>query len=87
MSRGLIGTLIGVAFVAAVVYAAMGELQTACEVCMRYRGEQICERARAADEQQAIMQATTAACARLSDGVTDGIQCNNTPPVKATCEG
>ena len=85
MSRGLVGTLIGVAVVAAIVVAAMGQLRVSCEVCVHYAGGQVCERARAASEQDATMQATTAACARLTNGVTNSIRCSNTPPVSVTC--
>ncbi len=83
--RILIGSSIGLAFVIAVVIGAMGQLRTRCEVCLEYRAGRTCETARAADRDLAIMQATTAACAKLSAGVTEGIRCNSTPPISTTC--
>jgi hypothetical protein len=81
----LVGSLIGVAFVAAVVIGAMGQLQSRCEVCIEFGGARSCNTAHAADRETAIMQATTAACAKLSGGVTDGIRCNASPPLSTTC--
>lgn len=83
--RMLVGALIGAAFLIAVVIGAMGQLRTRCEVCLEYRGARTCETARAADRNLAVMQATTAACAKLSGGVTEGIRCNNTPPISTNC--
>jgi hypothetical protein len=83
--RKVVGIGIGIAVVAAIVYATMGQLRVSCEVCMTYRGGQVCESARAADRDQATQQARTAACTRLSGGVTDGIQCNNTRPLSVRC--
>jgi hypothetical protein len=83
--RVLVGMLIGVAFLIAVVIGARAQLRTRCEVCLEYRSARTCETARAADRELAIMQATTAACAKLSGGVTEGIRCNNTPPISTSC--
>jgi len=83
--RVLIGLLIGIAFVVAVVIAARQQLRVECEVCMVYDGRRTCEVAHAVDVDHATMQATTAACAKLSQGVTEGIRCNNTPPVSSRC--
>lgn len=85
MQRRLVGILIGVVFVAVVVFAAMRELRVHCEVCMVYGDGEICEEAKAADREHAISQARNAACARLSSGVTDGIECNNTRPRSTVC--
>lgn len=85
--RVLIGTGVLVAFAVAVVLGVMSQLRVECEVCMTYEGRSTCEVAHAADEHQAIAQATTAACAKISAGVTDGIRCSNTPPRKTSCKG
>jgi hypothetical protein len=52
---------------------------------MLYRGDRIYEAARSGDRSQAQRQATSAARAQLSRGVTDGIRCGNTPPVAVEC--
>jgi hypothetical protein len=83
--RVVVGVLIGVVFVVAVIIGAREQLRTRCEVCLEYRTNRTCETARAANRDLAIMQATTAACAKLSGGVTEGIRCNSTPPISTTC--
>jgi hypothetical protein len=85
MARTIVGILIGVGFVVVVVIAAMGQFRVRCEVCMAHRGRQICDVASAADRASAEMQARSSACSQISNGVTDGIQCNNTVPVSVTC--
>ena len=85
MRRAIVGILVGIAFAAAVGFATWDQIRVTCEVCMMYRGRQICEQAVSADRAQAMMHATTSACAQLSAGVTDGIQCNNTRPLSVQC--
>jgi hypothetical protein len=72
-------------FLATVVYAALGQSRVTCEVCMSYQGRQACEKTSAADSEQALMQATSSACSRISGGVTGTIQCNNTRPLSSHC--
>jgi hypothetical protein len=85
MSRAIIGTAIGLAFLAFVVYTAVSQLGTRCEVCMTVQGRTICEAARAADESIAIMQAQSSACSRLTNGVTQTIRCSNMRPTSTDC--
>jgi len=85
VKKVLVGLSIGVAFVTGVVLLALHQVQLKCEVCIRYGGRQVCEAAHAADRTQAVMQATAAACAQLSSGVTAGLQCSNAPPVSLEC--
>jgi hypothetical protein len=79
------GILIGVGFIAAVVVATLNQMRVTCEVCMEYHGRQACEEAVAVDRSEALMQATTSACAQLSGGVTEGIRCNNLQPLSTNC--
>ncbi len=85
MTRALVGTLLGVGFVVALVLTTANQVRVTCEVCMAYRGRQKCEEAVAAERAEAVMQATSSACSQLSGGVTDGIQCNRTPPLSTRC--
>ena len=85
MKRALIGTLLGVGFAIALVVTTANQARVTCEVCMTYRGLQKCEEAVAVDRAAAVMQATSSACTQLSGGVTNGIQCNQTPPLSTRC--
>ena len=83
--RTFVGILIGAAFVGAMIYAVMAESRVECEVCLSYRGQTVCRSSTAVDREHAIAGAVSAACAVLSGGVTDGIQCSHTPPKSQTC--
>ncbi len=50
------------------------------EVCMAFRGQSDCRTASARNRQEALRTAVTNACAQLASGVTDSMQCENTPP-------
>ena len=85
MMRTVVGILLIAGFVTAVFLVGLNQNKVTCEVCMSYRGRQLCERASAIDHEQAMMQATTSACTQISGGVTDGIRCNATPPASSHC--
>ena len=54
------------------------------EVCMAFRGQRDCRTAQARTLQDAMRTAVTNACAQLASGVTDSMQCENTPPDSVT---
>lgn len=83
--RTVIGLLAAAVFLAAIVWVTLQQIQASCEVCMHYRGRQVCETASGIDRDEALLQARNTACAQLSGGVTDGIQCNGTPPQSVRC--
>ena len=75
---------IAIAFVVAVVGLVIsttfqGE-RVRVEVCMVFKGNRDCRSAQAANRQEALRTAVTNACAQLSGGVTESMQCENTPP-------
>jgi len=84
--RAIAGLIIGAAFIAAMVYATLGESQVKCEVCLEFEGRSACRNSAAVDRDNAISGAVTAACAVLSGGVTDGIACTSTPPRSVRCD-
>ncbi|MDH3519981.1 MAG: hypothetical protein OEM49_05935 [Myxococcales bacterium] len=85
MKRALIGIALAIAFVAVPIFVALDHNRVSCEVCMSYRGRQVCEQSSAIDRDEALMQAIYSACSRISSGVTDGIQCNNSRPLSSEC--
>jgi hypothetical protein len=54
------------------------------EVCMVFRGQRDCRKAQAKNREEAQRTAVTNACAQLASGVTDSMQCENTPPESVT---
>ncbi len=73
--------LLAILFVAvvigAVVYTTMSASASRyrCEVCMEFQGRTACRTASAATEPQARRTAQENACAQISSGVTDSMQC------------
>lgn len=72
-------------FVAAVlvviIYSSMGLRQFTCEVCMEFQGRTNCAIASGTSEEEAVRTATDTACATISAGMTESIQCSRTPPI------
>ena len=85
MTQTLVKIALALGFLAIVIYTALGQSRVTCEVCMSYQGRQACETTSAADSAEALMQATSSACSRVSSGVTGTIQCNNTRPLSSHC--
>lgn len=85
MRRTLVGIALAAGFLAAMFYATHREAAVTCEVCMDFGGASACRSSGAADREAARRGAVAAACAVLSGGVTQGIQCDNTPPRSVSC--
>ncbi len=84
--RTAIGWLLGLAFVAALVYATVAETGVECEVCVEFNGRNACRTGTAADRAGAVRGAVSNACKVLSSGVTQSIACDQTPPTSVVCE-
>jgi hypothetical protein len=70
--------------IGAVVYTTMSASTNRyrVEVCMQFQGRSSCRSAGAATELGALRTAQENACAQISSGVTDSMQCGNyTQPV------
>lgn len=72
------------ALLALIVYSSMGLRQFTCEVCMEFQGRTNCATASGTTEEEAVRTATDTACATISAGMTESIQCSRTPPVSVT---
>lgn len=66
------------------VYLTLGLAQFTCEVCMEYQGRRNCATASGTTREEAVRTASDTACATISAGMTESIQCGNTPPVSVT---
>ena len=70
---------------ALIVYSSLGQGGVRCEVCLEFRGRDVCRSVDGANEHDTRMAATTNACAFVASGVTDSMACERTPPRKAEC--
>jgi hypothetical protein len=79
----VIGVLIGL--MAVVVYSTLQIGGVRCEVCIQFRGREVCRAVDGTTEAEALMAATTNVCALLASGVTDTLACERTPPTVSEC--
>ena len=70
----------GVLVIGAVALSSFRTQPFRCRVCITFHGRTDCRSASAQTRQEAQRTATTMACAQISGGVTDSMQCENTPP-------
>lgn len=84
--RTAIGVALALAFAAALVFTLLRETATTCEVCVDFAGRSACRRSSAAESGEAIRMAQSTACAVLSGGVTQGMQCQRTAPRSVQCD-
>ena len=66
-------------------YLTVSAVRAECEVVMSFRGRQATVRASGATEEDARRTAVTAACGQIASGMTELIECENTPPKSQTC--
>lgn len=87
MGRTAIGIAIGIVFVGAVIWSALSESAARCEICVEYKGRSACSIASAADVDQAQAQAQSGACAQVTGGVTEVLECAGIVPSVQRCSG
>ena len=80
----LVSILFLLLFVGFVVFSTMDLGGHSCEVCMTFQGRTNCAKATGTTKEEAQRTATDTACAPISGGMTDTIQCSNTPPDSVT---
>lgn len=85
MARTAISIAIGALFVAAVIWAALAQSGAQCEICVDYKGRSACSTAAAADLAQAEVQAQSGACAQVTGGVTETLECGAIRPTLRRC--
>lgn len=85
MARTAIGIAIGILFVGAVIWSAFSESAVNCEICVEYKGRSACSIASAADLAQAEAQAKSGACAQVTGGVTEVLDCSGIQPSSQRC--
>ena len=81
----LLAILFGIAVLGMLIYSTMGLQQYTCKVCKTYRGQTNCSTARAPTREEATRTASDVACAIISSGMTESLQCSNTISDSTEC--
>ncbi len=76
----VIGVVFVVAVVAFLIYSSMQISQYRVEVCVNFLGATQCRTASADTKDHALRSAQSNACALVSSGVTDTMQCERNDP-------
>ena len=83
------GVLVFAAIVAGIAlmwFLSAGQAGVECEACMTFGGRTHCGTARGADEAEARRSAISTACAPLTRGVTETLDCDRAAPHSLRCE-
>ena len=73
------------AAVALLYFATLGQAGVECQACVTFGGRERCGSARAATEADARRSAVATACAPLTRGVTETLDCERKPPQSLRC--
>ena len=74
-----------VAGVAVLYFSTLGQAGFECEACVEFGGRERCGSARAASEVEATRSAIATACAPLTRGVTETLDCGRKAPQALRC--
>ena len=87
MSKGNIITLV---FITLIGYLSFTMIWTGskfqCEVCVEYNGVRSCQDVEGMAKEDTIMTGMSTACAAVTNGRTESIDCSMTQPVKISCK-
>ncbi len=79
----ILGTL--AALSALFYYMIVSAVQVECTVVMNFKGREVTVRASGATIEDARRAAITGACGQISSGMSELIECENTPPKSDQC--
>ena len=85
MARFAVGLVLIAVFVVGMYFATAREAAVTCEVCLQFGAERNCKSASGIDRERALYAAQSVACATMSGGVTEGMQCQRARPASVSC--
>jgi hypothetical protein len=87
MKKSAIVTILFLGFIA---YFSITTIWTGseykCEVCVKYKGVESCQEVEGMDKMDTMMVGVSTACGAVATGMTESIDCQQTPPTKMVCE-
>lgn len=86
MKKSAIVTIVFLGFIA---YFSITSIWTGseyeCEICIRYNNTDVCQKVEGMDKENTIMTGISTACGAVANGMTESIDCQQTPPTKIQC--
>ena len=87
MSKGSIITLLFITFIGYLSFAIIWSgSKFQCEVCVEYNGVKSCQEVEGMAKEDTIMTGMSTACAAVTNGRTESIDCSMTQPIKIQCK-
>ncbi len=87
MNKSALATIVFLGFIA---YFSITSIWTGseykCEICVRYNNTESCQKVEGMDKKDTIMTGISTACGAVATGMTESIDCQQTPPTKMVCE-
>ena len=84
------GSLLTIGFLAFIAYASFTLIWTGstyqCDICIKYKGKEVCQTVKGMEKQDTVMTGISTACGGAAMGMTESIECQNTPPTKMECK-
>ena len=87
MNKGRMLALIAaiVLLLGGLIYGTLSSVQTECDLCVEFNGQQQCRTGSGTDEADAKSAAQRAACAVMANGMAASILCENRIPTNVQC--
>ena len=84
------GTWVTIGFLLLISYLSFSLIWTGgkyqCDICIKYKGKEVCQKVLGMEKQDTIMTGISTACGGAANGMTESIDCQNTPPTKMECK-
>ncbi len=74
------------ALLGGLIYGSLSVVQAECSLCMEFNGQRQCRTGSGATQEDAQAAARRAACAVMSSGMAESIQCDNVIPTRVQCQ-
>ncbi|MDP7557704.1 MAG: hypothetical protein QF687_07465 [Nitrospinaceae bacterium] len=86
MRKGSVITLVFLTFIGYLSFTMIWSgSKYQCEICVEYKGVKSCQEVEGMEKQDTIMTGISTACAAVTNGRTESIDCSQTPPAKMQC--
>jgi hypothetical protein len=75
-----------VALLGGLIYGSLSVVQSECSLCVEFNGQRQCRTGSGATQEDAQAAARRAACAVMTSGMAETIQCDNVIPTRVQCQ-
>ena len=87
MNKGTIITLVFLAFVASISIELLWTgKKYERDICIKYKDQIVCQKVTGMAKEDTIMTGISTACAKVSNGMTESIECHAQPLEKMECK-